>query len=88
MMCMMFGQLTGRESLSDLISGISAHRAKTYLGLGSNVTKSNLAKADRKRDWRIFAVFVYRLIEEARKLCITDKDFGVAFNGRTYVYFR
>ena len=52
MMCMMFGQLSGRESLSDLITGLTAHRGKSYhLGLGTKVTKSNLAKANKNRDW-------------------------------------
>jgi len=38
---------TKRErKLSDLVSGINAHWGKTYhLGLGSRITKSNLAKA-------------------------------------------
>ena len=87
MMCMMFGQLSGRESLSDLISGIIAHRGKSYhLGLGSKVTKSNLAKANKNRDWRIYAAFAYDLIEEARKVCIPDKEFTVAFNGPVFAF--
>jgi hypothetical protein len=87
MMCMMFGQLSGRESLSDLISGITAHRGKSYhLGLGSKVTKSNLAKANKNRDWRIYAAFAYDLIEEARKVCVPDKEFAVAFDGPVFAF--
>ena len=87
MLCMMFGQLSGRESLSDLISGINAHRKKLYhLGLGSSVTKANLAKANKNRDWRIFASFAYELIEEARKICLPDEDFAVAFDGPVFAF--
>ena len=87
MLCMMFGQLSGRESLSDLISGINAHRGKSYhLGLGSRITKSNLAKANKRRDWRIFAEFAYCLINQARKICMTDKDFAVAFDGPVFAF--
>lgn len=44
LLVMMFGQLTNRESLRDLIVVIEAHRSKRYhLGFGRNVTKSNLA---------------------------------------------
>jgi hypothetical protein len=87
MMCMMFGQLSGRESLSDLITGLTAHRGKSYhLGLGPKVTKSNLAKANKNRDWRIYASFAYELIEQARKVCIPDEDFAVAFDGPIFAF--
>jgi hypothetical protein len=87
MMCMMFGQLSGRDSLSDLVSGLNAHRRKSYhLGLGISVTKANLAKANKNRDWRIFAAFAYYLIEEARKVCKPDQDFSVAFEGPVFAF--
>jgi hypothetical protein len=87
MMCMMFGQLSGRESLSDLITGLTAHRGKSYhLGLGPKVTKSNLAKANKNMDWRIYASFAYELIEQARKVCIPDEDFAVAFDGPIFAF--
>ena len=85
--CMMFGQLCCRESLSDLILGINAHRGKTYhLGLGTKITKSNLAKANKNRDWRIFAEFASCMTDLARKTCMTDKDFAVAFDGPVYAF--
>jgi len=38
--CMLFGQLSGRESLRDLMIGIEAHKSKFYhLGFGKNVTR-------------------------------------------------
>ena len=68
LLTLMFGQLCNRESLRDLIVAIEAHSNKTYhLGLGRNVTKSNLAKANQNRDYKIFEEFAYYLVEEARK---------------------
>ena len=73
LLVMMFGQLTNRESLRDLIVIIEAHRNKCYhLGFGKHVTKSNLAKANQNRDCRIFEEFAYFLVAEARSKQITD----------------
>jgi len=52
LLCMMFGQLSGRDSLRDLLVSISPHKAKFYhLGFGKNVSKTNLALANEKRDY-------------------------------------
>ena len=73
LLVMMFGQLTNRESLRDLIVIIEAYRNKCYhLGFGKHVTKSNLAKANQNRDCRIFEEFAYFLVAEARSKRITD----------------
>jgi hypothetical protein len=57
---MVFGQLTGRESMRDLMIGLEAHKSKFYhLGLGKNVTRSNLSKANERRNYRIFEEFAY-----------------------------
>ena len=47
LLAMMFGQLSNRESLRDLIVAFEAHRAKQYhLGLGRNpIAKATLAYA-------------------------------------------
>ena len=43
LLCMIFGQLTNRDSLRDLIVAINAHNTKCYhLGFGKSVTLSNL----------------------------------------------
>lgn len=68
LLCMVFGQLTNRDSLRDLIVAINAHGGKSYhLGFGKSVTRSNLAKANEKRDYRIFEEFAYHLVAIARK---------------------
>lgn len=67
LLTLMFGQLTSRVSLRDLIIALSAHQSKCYhLGVGKNVTKSNLAKANQNRDYRIFEDFAYYLVSEAQ----------------------
>ena len=68
LLCMVFGQLANRESLSDLILCLQTQKSKWYhLGIGNSISKSNLAHANEKRDWRIFADFAYLLIAEARQ---------------------
>ena len=68
LLTMMFGQLTNRESLRDLIVATEAHSGKLYhLGMGKSVTRSNLSKANEQRDYRIFEEFAYYMIDEARR---------------------
>ena len=52
LLALMFGQLSNRESLRDLIVALEAHHSKCYhLGMGKNVSKSSLAKANQDRDY-------------------------------------
>ena len=81
---MMFGQLSNRDSLRDLTSTISAHSNKAYhLGFGKNVTRSNLAKVNERREPRIFEEFAYHMIDIARKKRI-DKDFEI--DGKVFAF--
>jgi hypothetical protein len=73
LLCMVFGQLSNRDSLRDLIVAINAHSSKSYhLGFGKNVTLSNLAKANLRRNCKIFEDFAYYLIAIARKARINN----------------
>lgn len=84
LLCMIFGQLTNRDSLRDLIVAINAHEGKSYhLGFGKSVTRSNLAKANEKRDYRIFEDFAYHLIAIARKQR-SNQDFKI--KGQVYAF--
>jgi len=75
LLCMMFGQLSNRESLSDLVLCLQTQKSKWYhLGIGTSISKSNLAHANEKRDWQIFADFAYLLIAEARKIISPNVD--------------
>ena len=84
LLVMMFGQLSNRDSLRDLTSTISAHSNKVYhLGFGKNVTRSNLAKVNERREPRIFEEFAYHMIDIARKKRI-DKDFEI--DGKVFAF--
>lgn len=84
LLVMMFGQLSNRESLRDLIISIDAHNTKSYhLGFGKNVSKTSLARANQTRDYHIFEEYAYFLVEKAQK--IHQKDiFKLA--GKVYAF--
>ncbi len=84
MLCMIFGQLTNRDSLRDLVLAIDAHSRKTYhLGFGKNVTRSNLSKANESRNCKIFEEFAYHLIEIARNKRAND---NFEIKGKVYAF--
>lgn len=71
LLALMFGQLSNRESLRDLIVALDAHKSKCYhLGLGKNVSKTSLARANQTRDYHIFEEFAYFLVAEARRFTL------------------
>ncbi|GHU83895.1 hypothetical protein FACS189415_7250 [Bacteroidia bacterium] len=80
LLAMMFGQLSGRDSLRDLITSLEPHKSKFHhLGFGTNVTRSNLAKANEQREPKIFEDFANYMIAKARD-CRAVKDFFVEGN--------
>lgn len=84
LLCMVFGQLTNRNSLRDLIVILNAHSNKTYhLGFGKSVSKSNLAKANERRNSKIFEDFAYFLIDVAQKK-LKNNDFII--KGKIYAF--
>jgi len=84
LLCMLFGQLTNRDSLRDLIIALEAHSKKSYhLGLGKSVTRSNLAKANQGRNSKIFEEFAYHLISIARNKR-ANEDFEI--KGKVYAF--
>ncbi len=51
---------------------MEAHSGKAkFLGFGDSVTRSNLAKANQNRDYRIFEEYAYFMVEQARFLNVT-----------------
>ena len=64
-LAMMFGQLSNRESLRDLIVALEAHHSKCYhLDMGKNVSKSSLSRANQDRDYHIFEEYAFYLVSE------------------------
>ena len=69
LLALMFGQLSNRESLRDLIVALEAHQSKCFhLGLGRKpIAKTTLATANQNRDYRIFEEFAFYMMEQARR---------------------
>lgn len=74
LLALMFGQLSNRESLRDVVVALEAHHTKCYhLGIGRNpIAKTTFASANQNRDYRIFENFVFFMMEQARKKQATD----------------
>jgi len=71
--CLVFAQLTWRESLRDIEACLNARSEQLYhLGLRQPVKRSTLADALGGRDWRIFADVAQHLISQARRLYAAD----------------
>lgn len=84
LLTMLFGQLSNRESLRDLIVAMEAHAEKLYhRGIGKSVTRSNLNKANEQRNYRIFEEYATFMIAESRK-CRINKIFE--FDGHVYAF--
>ena len=68
-LCLAFAQLTYRESLRDIETCLNSHHEKLYhIGFRSPVSRSTLADANERRDYRIFQDFGYHLIQIALRL--------------------
>ena len=84
-LCMSFGQLTHRESLSDAILCLTANSNKLYhVGIGEIVSKSTLSKANENRNWRIYADLAMLLIEQAKTLYLGDSDLEVDLKNNVF----
>lgn len=69
LLALMFGQLTYRDSLRDVISCLSVHQEKLYhMGFRTLPKLPTLAKANEKRSWEIYRDLCGVLIIEARRL--------------------
>jgi hypothetical protein len=68
-LCMVFAQLTYRESLRDIEACLRAVGVKLYhLGIRGHVSRTNLARANATTDWRIFADFGQVVIRKAQEV--------------------
>jgi Transposase DDE domain/Domain of unknown function (DUF4372) len=68
-LCLSYAQLSGRESLRDIETCLNSHRDKLYhVGFRGAVSRTTLADANERRDWRIFQDFGHVLIGIAQRL--------------------
>ena len=85
-LCLAFAQLTYRESLRDIVCCLRANPKKLYhMGFRSTVSRTTLAKANERRDWRIWEDFALELIRTARAL-YSQEDFGVELAQTVYAF--
>lgn len=79
-----FAQLTWRESLRDIETCLASFGPKLYhAGIRQPTSRSTLADANEKRDWRIFADFAHVLIEQATTL-YADEPFHSELQAAAY----
>ena len=68
-LCLAYAQMAGRESLRDIQTCLNSHKEKLYhIGFRGDVSRTTLADANERRDWRIFQDFGQILIGIAQEL--------------------
>jgi hypothetical protein len=71
--CLVFAQLTWRESLRDIEACLNSSGAQLHhLGLRNPVHRTTLADANEAGDWRIYADLAQGLLTQARTLYAGD----------------
>jgi len=84
-LAMAFAQLTYRESLRDIEACLRAMQPRLYhMGFRSRISRSTLADANERRDYRIYADFAKHLIGKARKL-YSGESLSVDLDAAAYV---
>lgn len=84
-LCMAFGQLTHRESISDTIMCLRANASKTYhLGIGKVISKSTLTRANENRSYHIYQDLAMLLIKEAKQLYINENKLDIELEGKVF----
>jgi hypothetical protein len=72
-LCLAYAQMAGRESLRDIETCLNSHQEKLYhIGFRGDVSRTTLADANERRDWRIFQDFGHVLIGTAQRLYHSD----------------
>jgi hypothetical protein len=84
-LCMGFGQLTHRESISDTILCLKANANKMYhFGIGDVVAVSTITRANENRSYLIYEELAMLLIKEAKQLYIDDDDLEVPLKSNVF----
>lgn len=77
-LCMVFGQLTHREGLTDTMICLKSNAHKMYhLGIGEVVALSTITRANESRSYLIYEELAILLIKEAQQLYIDDDDLEI-----------
>jgi Transposase DDE domain/Domain of unknown function (DUF4372) len=84
-LCMAFGQLTHRESISDTMLCLRANAGKMYhIGIGEVVAVSTITRANENRSFKIYEDLAMMMIGEAKKLYANEKDLEIPINSNVF----
>ena len=84
-LCMVFGQLTHRESLTDTMTCLKSNANKMYhLGIGEVVALSTITRANESRSYLIYEKLAMLLIKEAQLLYIDDDDLEIRISNNVF----
>jgi hypothetical protein len=84
---MAFAQFTFRDSLRDIETCLRALQPKLYhAGFRGAISRSTLADANERRDWRIYADLAHVLIAQARQLYAQDDVVGLTLQEAAYAF--
>jgi hypothetical protein len=85
-LCMAFAQLSYRESLRDIETCLRSLKSRLYhIGIRAKVSRSTLADANERRDWRIWADLAQVLIGTSRSL-YANEEFGLSLSETVYAF--
>ena len=85
-LCLAYAQLSGRESLRDIETCLNSHRDKLYhVGFRGSVSRTTLADANERRDYRIFQDFGHVLIGIAQEL-YQDEPLAIELKQPLYAF--
>lgn len=86
-LCMLFAQVTYRESLRDIEVCLRSLGSKLYhTGISTGISRTNLARANEKRDWRLYYEYAQHLIRLVRDIYKTDDEFQGELDTITYAF--
>ena len=84
-LCMAFGQLTHRESISDTILCLKANANKMYhIGIGNVVSVSTITRANESRSALIYEELAMLLIKEAKQLYKENNVLEIVLKGNIF----
>jgi hypothetical protein len=82
---MVFGQLTHRESISDIVLCLNANANKMYhLGIGEVGAVSTITRANESRSFHIYEDLPMLPIKEAKQLYLVEDDLEVSLSGNVF----
>ncbi len=85
-LCLGYAQISGRESLRDIETCLNSHRDKLYhVGFRGSVSRTTLADANERRDYRIFQDFGHVLIGIAQGL-YQDEPLAIELKQPLYAF--